>query len=92
MKYPMTNDCRQEMLSKIINKTLTQDDYELMEVEIMDYYGEKGYTCYLDHDREVIDIINDNGSSVENVAYIELNNKEEVIQEYLKGIIKDRKG
>ncbi len=88
MKYPMTNDCRQEMLSKIINKTLTQDDYELMEVEIMDYYGEKGYTCYLDHDREVIDIINDNGSSVENVAYIELNNKEEVIQEYLKGIIK----
>ena len=88
MKYPMTKDCRQEMLSKIINKTLTQDDYELMEVEIMDYYGEKGYTCYLDHDREVIDIINDNGSSVENVAYIELNNKEEVIQEYLKGIIK----
>ena len=88
MKYPMTNDCRQEMLSKIINKTLTQDDYELKEVEIMDYYGEKGYTCYLDHDREVIDIINDNGSSVENVAYIELNNKEEVIQEYLKGIIK----
>tara|TARA_R100000458_G_C8143069_1_gene153483 strand:+ start:302 stop:568 length:267 start_codon:yes stop_codon:yes gene_type:complete len=88
MKYPMTNNCKQEMLSKIINKTLTQDDYELMEVEIMDYYGEKGYTCYLDHDREVIDIINDNGSSVENVAYIELNNKEEVIQEYLKGIIK----
>ena len=84
----MTNNCKQEMLSKIINKTLTQDDYELMEVEIMDYYGEKGYTCYLDHDREVIDIINDNGSSVENVAYIELNNKEEVIQEYLKGIIK----
>ena len=88
MKYPMTNYCMQEMIIKIINKTLTQDDYELMEVEIMDYYGEKGYTCYLDHDREVIDIINDNGSSVENVAYIELNNKEEVIQEYLKGIIK----
>ena len=83
----MTNDCRQEMLSKIINKTLTQNDFELMEIEIMDYYGEKSYTCNMDADKELIEVINDTEMPI-SVFYIDLSNKEEVIQEYLKGIIK----
>ena len=87
MKYPMTNDCRQEMLSKIINKDLTQYDYDLMEIEIMDYYGEKSYTCNMDVDKELIEVINDTEMPI-SVFYIDLSNKEEVIQEYLKGIIK----
>ena len=86
MKYPMTNKCKVEMLDKILNKDLNQDDYELMECEIMDSYGEQTYICNLDNEKELLEIINPNQDSY-SVFYIDLSNKEEVIQEFLREVI-----
>ena len=87
-KYPMSNKCKVKMLDKILEKDLNQDDYELMELEILDSYGEQGYTCNLDHDKELIEIISPNQDSY-SVFYIDLSNKEKVIQEFLKEVIKE---
>ena len=91
-KYPMTNKCKTMMLKKIIyfyytesESYLTQDDYELMELEIMDAYGEDGDHVELDHDKEVITIASNDAGWYE----IDLNNKDLVLKEFLYWVVRE---